>query len=317
MVYLIRQKPTEILLIKILEIGEGKIDPLMKGFRVLAGSIETWEKEDHILAKGFVERLLKNGYSFITEIEYQTYLEKAVSILLPDRQKPTTQRYSMVSWKTIKAQFNPGFLNDVNEYLPDPVFSNFCFYNNNTVIYDDLVINFSELGSTDQTETRNIVVNGNLVINGNFDAGNDVESLPQFVYIKGDLIAYNLILSGWLDIVVEGNVIVKNTVLGYYGEPGGRLLVKGDLKATNLLNGFMYLFDVNGIVSGKCFAFDAMASGNGHQAIGIQAGFTQEAELTQSPLVAEVFPYDKDMKEYNFRFEEACLRLRNSQSIFK
>ncbi|MGY0041066.1 hypothetical protein [Pedobacter sp. NJ-S-72] len=112
-------------------------------------------------------------------------------------------------------------------------------------------------------------------------------------------------------------MIVKDTVLGYYGEPGGRLLVKGDLKATNLLNGLMYLFEIEGTVNGKCYTFDTMTCGNGYKPTKIQSNFSKAEELPQSPLIAEVFPYDKDMNEHNFRFEEAYSQLRNGNYIFK
>ncbi|MGY0041067.1 hypothetical protein [Pedobacter sp. NJ-S-72] len=44
MKHLVRQTSTEIQLIKISDIGEGKINPQLKGFRLQSGSIETWEE---------------------------------------------------------------------------------------------------------------------------------------------------------------------------------------------------------------------------------------------------------------------------------
>jgi hypothetical protein len=87
-------------------------------------------------------------------------------------------------------------------------------YSDDTFIDGDLTIDYSELVTTAQTNTRNIIVNGNLTMKGNFDAGRDIEALPQFVYIAGDLNADHLILSAWLDIIVAGNATISNTVSG-------------------------------------------------------------------------------------------------------
>lgn len=179
-----------------------------------------------------------------------------------------------------------------------------------------MIIDFSELGTTAQTATRNIVVNGNLTIKGNFDAGQNIEALPQFIYVTGNLNAGNLLLSGWLDMIVAGNATIAGTVLGYYGEPGGRLLVKGNLKAGHLLNGFMYQIKVGGSVHGACYSFDPIDCVDGFNAQKIESGFTSENDFAAYPLVTAVVPYDKDLKEYSFNFEEACARLRKGEMIF-
>lgn len=312
MQYFIHQTPKEIRLVAVSDIAEGKVNAQMKGFRIEAGTLKTWENDEEMPAS-FPDRMLKHGYTTITAPQYQEYLETTGAALLTQTQEPQGKDYSIVPWETIETQFAPPFLNDVNEYLEDP---DFCLYPGDTVIDGDLVIDFSELATTAQTATRNIVVNGDLTIKGNFDAGRDIEALPQFVYITGNLNANNLILSGWLDMIVEGNATITGTVLGYYGEPGGRLLVKGDLNAGHLLNGFMYQIKVAGEANGILYSFDTIDCIDGFNAQQIKNSFAGENELVEYPLEAMVIPYDTDLKEYSFSFEEACARLRKGQAIF-
>jgi hypothetical protein len=185
----------------------------MKGFRITSGILETWEKDEKI-SVGFLDRLLKHGYISITESEYSAYLKTSATLLSNEGKEPEGKRCDIIPWETVEMQFSPGFLNDVNEYLEGPELRNFCVYSDDTFIDGDLTIEYSELVTTAQTNTRNIIVNGNLTMKGNFDAGRDIEALPQFVYIAGDLNADHLILSAWLDIIVAGNATISNTVSG-------------------------------------------------------------------------------------------------------
>ena len=143
------------------------------------------------------------------ETQYVEHLKTAKEVLLLKATEPNGKDYTIVPWETIAQQFAPPFLNDVTEYLTTPALRQFCLYPGNTVIDGDLVIDFSELGTTAQTAGRNIIVNGNLTIKGNFDGGHGIESLPQFIYITGDLHADNLLLSGWLDMIVAGRSSVQ------------------------------------------------------------------------------------------------------------
>lgn len=316
MKYFILQTPDEIRLVTATDAIEGKLNLEMKGFRVTSGILETWEKDEKA-SLSFLDRLLKHGYVAITESEYLEYLKTAAILPANQGEEPKGERYDIVPWETVETQFSPGFLNDVNEYLQQPELRNFCRYSGDTIIDGDLMIDYSELSATAQTSSRNIIVNGNLTIEGNFDAGRDIEALPQFVYIAGDLYADNLILSGWLDVVVAGNATVNNTVFAYFGEPGGRLQVKGNLTTRYLLNGFMYLIQVKGTTNGICYSFDPIDSVEGFEAEKIKDSFEGEDELAESPLTTSVIPYDKDMKEYGFNFEVACAMLRKGAAIFK
>lgn len=122
----------------------------MKGFRIATGSLETWEK-DETMPASFPDRLLKHGYTAITEPEYQQHLTTKGAALLRQTQEPHGQGYDIVPWETIEAQFAPAFPTGVNEYLPNPLFRNFCLYTGDTVIDGDMTIDFSELGATTQT----------------------------------------------------------------------------------------------------------------------------------------------------------------------
>ena len=316
MLYLIQETPTEIRLAMIDDEVKGKLPSQLHGCRVVAGKLETWEKEEKIPARS-VDKLQQHGYRFISETAYKEYRSKAAELVLPKTKKTSGKAYSLVPWETIHAQFAPAFLNDVDEYLQDPVYRQFCLYSGDTVINGNVVINFSELDTTAQTETRNIVVDGDLTINGDLDGGYDIASLPQFVYVKGNLKAGNLLLSGWLDVVVEGNAIIENTVLGYEGEPGGRLLVKGDLQATNLLNGGMYTLDVKGDIRGNWYNFGDQDSTGKNKAVHIPGSFTQQENVNAYPLREIVVPYSQSLKEYRFHFEQACALLRKGETIFK
>lgn len=315
MQYFIQQTPEEIRLVTLSDASDEKVTAQMKGFRVKTGMLETWAKDERMPAN-FSDKLLKNGYTAITETAYLEHLKTAEAVLLPPTAEPNGKDYTIVPWETIAIQFAPPFLNEVADYLTTPALRHFCLYPGNTVIDGDLVIDFSELGATAQTAGRNIIVNGNLTIKGNFDGGHNVESLPQFIYIAGDLHADNLLVSGWLDMIVAGNATIKGTVLGYYGEPGGRLLIKGDLHTSHLLNGFMYLIKVEGHTHGTCYSFDTTDT-DGFPVQRIKSSFTSENEPDEYPLVPAVVPYDKDMKEYYFNFEEACGLLRKGLGIFR
>lgn len=316
MKYFILQTTSEIRLVTASDTIDGKLNLRMKGFRVTSGILETWEKDEK-MSVSFLDRLLKHGYVSITEPEHSEYLETAATLLSHQGKEQVGETYQILPWETVEQQFSPGFVNDVNEYLQYPELRNFCVYPGDTVIDGDLIIDYSELASTAQTKTRNIIVNGSLTIKGNFDAGRDIEALPQFVYVTGDLYADNLILSGWLDFVVAGNATVNDTVFGYFGEPGGRLLVKGNLTTSYLLNGFMYHIEVKGATNGLCCSFDPIDSVKGFEAQQIKESFGGEDELANSPLVSSVIPYDKDMKEHLFSFESACALLRKGEPIFK
>lgn len=316
MKYFILQTPGEIRLVTASDTIDGKLNLQMKGFRTASGIPESWEKDEK-MSVGFLERLLKHGYISITESEYATYLKTSETLISNEGKEPEGEAYTIVPWETVEMQFSPGFLNDPNEYLESPELRNFCVYSSDTFIDGDLIIDYSELATTAQTKTRNIIVNGNLTIKGNFDAGQDIEALPQFVYITGDLNADNLILSGWLDIIVAGNATISNTVFGYFGESGGRLQIKGNLTTRYLLNGFMYRIEVKGTTNGVCYSFDPIDSVEGFEAQKIKDSFGEGEELTTSPLETSVIPYDKDLKEYGFNFELTCAMLRKGQTIFK
>ncbi|WP_342331729.1 hypothetical protein [Pedobacter sp. FW305-3-2-15-E-R2A2] len=316
MKYFILQTPGEIRLLSASNAFDGKLSLQMKGFRITSGILETWAKDEK-MSVGFLERLLKQGYISITEFEYARYLKTSATLLSNEGKEPEGETCHIVPWAAVEMQFYPGFFNDPNEYLESPELRNFCVYAGDTFIDGDLIIDYSELATTAQTKTRNIIVNGNLTIKGNFDAGQDIEALPQFVYITGDLNAENLILSGWLDIIVAGNATIGNMVFGYFGEPGGRLQVKGNLTTRYLLNGFMYRIEVEGITNGICYSFDPIDSVAGFEAQKIKDSFSEEEELVASPLASSVIPYDQDIKEYGFNFELTCAMLRKGQTIFK
>lgn len=313
--YFVYQTPNQIRLVTTIDIGEGKLNAQMKGFLVEGGKLQTWENEDK-MSLGFLDRL--QGYSNISESQYQEHLATASNRLLQPVKAPQNETDNIRGWKMVEAQYSPKFLNEVREYLEDEFYSDFFVHNSDTIINGDLIIDYSALKKTAQTATRNIIVNGNLTITGNFDAGNDIETLPQFVYVTGDLRANNLILSGWLDMIVEGNVVVNHTVLAYYGEPGGRFQVNGNLNTKYLLSGWMYLVEVKGNTTGACYSFDPSTCISGFEAKQIKSYFKEEDDdLAISPLAATIFPYDDALKEYSFNFDLACGLLREGSTIFK
>ncbi|MGY0038111.1 hypothetical protein [Pedobacter sp. NJ-S-72] len=173
----------------------------MKEFRMISGILETSEKDDR-MSVSFLDRLLRQGYISITEPEYLEYLNTAGTLLSSKGKEPDGEMYNIVPWETVETRFSPGFFNDVNKYLYNSELRNFCVYSGDTFIDGDLIIDYSELVSTAQTKTRNIIVNGNLTIKGNLDAGQCIEALPQFVYITGDLYADNLFFYpvGWISL---------------------------------------------------------------------------------------------------------------------
>jgi len=72
-----------------------------------------------------------------------------------------------------------------------------------------------------------------------------------------------------------------------------------------------------GSTSGVCYSFAPVDSVTGFEAQLVKDGFKNEDELLESPLKTSMIPFDKDIKEYLFSFENACEMLRRGETIFK
>ncbi len=186
-----------------------------------------------------ISQALLRGFREVSGAEFSACLNDVLNETQNAAVEQDTCGGIMTSWQNLKHE-NKRFLhNDPEEYLPNKL-QMFCVHDEPCSLESDLKLAFDSEGPTAQTAQRNLVFNQGLMIDGNFDAGAFVTSLPQIVIVKGDLRARNLILTGWLELVVTGDVIVEGIVFGYDGEAGGRLAVQGSLVAQRVLGGMMF-----------------------------------------------------------------------------
>ncbi|CAM3381652.1 leucine-rich repeat domain-containing protein [Stackebrandtia soli] len=84
----------------------------------------------------------------------------------------------------------------------------------------------------------NTIVDGNLTVNGNLEWHD--QSGGNLLFVTGSLRAHNVILQGCPDLVIQGDVTVDDTILAFYGEDGGSLVVKGNTTAKVLLSTYYF-----------------------------------------------------------------------------
>ncbi len=296
------------------------VDVIYLASKIELGKIENYKKEEAINIDTFAKALTDYLYKEISEKEFLELQKNAEAILLERAQEKSTEKYKITSWEEIKKIYNPPFQNKIEHYLKNKNYQNFCLYKGNTIIENDLEINFDSLGINTQTAQRSIIVDGNLIINGNLNASHNVTNLPQYLYVTGNLKAKNIITSGWLEIIVKGNVEVENIILGYDGESGGSFTVHGTTQSQYILNGSMYLFDFQQKVSAQCYVLDDEDDVRNFTSKTIPSMIKAsewETAKEHLPLKEETFYYDEFSKEYCFNFDIAVQILKKEKSIFK
>jgi hypothetical protein len=82
----------------------------------------------------------------------------------------------------------------------------------------------------------NVIVDGDLAIDGNLSHGVEENSAGYFHLVTGSLRARNLFLYGFPEVVVRGGLAVANGVVAEWGQDGGFLVVKGATSAQVIIN---------------------------------------------------------------------------------
>ncbi|MEN8905693.1 MAG: hypothetical protein ABF289_07030, partial [Clostridiales bacterium] len=103
------------------------------------------------------------------------------------------------------------------QYFDDYIY----YYEDDTIIDGNMLLDYDRNG-----EWTGIIVNGNLEVNGcikNYEA-----SYGPFLFLTGNLKAKSIIAGG-SDIIIKGNVILDDVMLGYNNH--GKIRVNGDVRA--------------------------------------------------------------------------------------
>lgn len=91
-----------------------------------------------------------------------------------------------------------------------------------------------DLGVQDWTDDDlcpfNVIIDGDLTVEGTLDHY-CFEGTGYFHLVTGSLRARNLILTGFPDLVVRGDLTVAGAIMGFRGDDGGYLFVEGDTSA--------------------------------------------------------------------------------------
>ena len=275
-------------------------------------------------AEALIAEALSRGLMEISKADFDKILAESKAILEERFQERDGEDFRLVPWSELAKSNRMKFTNNPEEYL-SKYLRRFRVYDRNTKWKGDLKIGFDSLGPDAQTGSRNLVFSEGLEIDGNFDAGSSCDSLPQFIHVKGDLFVKNLILTGWVELVVTGNVYATGVVFGYDGESGGQLKIDGDLTASNVLGGGMYPMYVSGKTNGKVHWFrDDEPTLNAESIIPDSirsSNWNERSKLT--PLSDTAYYEDIDwvgresVKTYSFNCDFAVASLRDGKPLFR
>lgn len=264
------------------------------------------------------------GYREVNEAEFvdeQELFRAALAQRVVESVDPDAR---VVPWQQLAAEHRVYFQNDPAEYL-SPGLQNFLVYDKPCHLSSDLMLKFDSLAPTLQTSTRNLIFNAGLRIDGNLDAGGGSSELPLLVIVKGDLHVDNLILTGWAEVVVTGDVYVAGDILAMDGEAGGRLRVHGKLTAPRILGGMMFFIEVGGTVTGDVYwlDFDEPALLNASIVPGSLTSEQARDFENHTPLVREAYYVDsnwasgEEVQTCSFETYQTRDLIRNGKSPFR
>ena len=291
----------------------------VNSFRMEMGKVITSQNSKTLVGTvtGFIKNRLKHAKE-VSAAEFELALSTTAKTLMAKHQESDTDKdYQLISWQDVKNRFQPEFL-DVELNLPSKFLRQFCLYKGDATFDSDLRLRVDISNPKAQTEMRNIVVEGDLVINGNLDIGDNEDTYPIYIYIQGNLKAKNLFMSNWTELVVAGNVEVENIIFGF-GEPSGSFDARGNVQAQHMFCCEPYHFRVQGQVKAKAFTFNRdTISGFSAQIIPYSISKEEwESKKQQLPLEEEVYSYDEYSNEFWFVDDKAYERLLKGKDIFK
>ena len=150
-----------------------------------------------------------------------------------------------ISWEEFEEKYLPNFkqLNESGD-IADYVDSN-----DDYIIYlyePDNEGNVIIEGDFEIEDEKNAVILGNLIVKGNVSVSNDY---GNFLAVDGHLQAHNLFLQDCAFLNINGNLTVKNGIVGQYGDNGGALMVDGETSASVIINDTYFNMNFEGDIS--------------------------------------------------------------------
>ena len=266
----------------------------------------------------------KHGYTEISEAEFDEKLLSCRTEIEKTTEEPLAVGERRVPWDELVASYQSFFRNNPAEYL-EPSMQIFCVYDQPAHLHHDLQLKFDSLAPNIQSSSRNLIFKRGLTIDGNLDAGSGTTELPLLVIVEGDLNVKNLILSGWAEVIVTGNVVVEDTAFCFDGEAGGRLHVHGNLSARRVLGAMMYLLEVAGQIKGDVHWLDNDESPLFNSAL-VPDSLSKEQMTdfeTHTPLVRECYYANsnwatgEEVQTFDFYPERVVAQIRNGMPVFR
>ena len=310
---------------RFLTVHDGVIEMTM--ISAVLGSVEKHDSQQAMSPEEIainLERALEHGYLEVDESDFfesRARIEKLIREIAVEKFDP---RFELMDWDELPSSLRNSFRNNPVEYLT-PTLRKFCYCKDPFQSGSDIVLGFDSLGPTAQYARRNLVFKNGLNIDGNLDAGDQTSELPLYLFVEGDLHAKNIMLSGWAEVVVTGNLVVSGSIVGYDGEPGGRLKVHGNVSADNILGGYMYGMELDGRVDSKVYWLD-QDEPSIKDAIVIPNELTQSRfhhESNELPIVREAYFMDsnwatgEDVVTFHFDARQSFDLLRQGKPLFR
>lgn len=265
-------------------------------------------------------------YGFV-ELEEAVWLAKQQSIAAELQQRsadPIDDSATCMPWEQLAGHYGKYLANDPAQYLTENL-RKFCCFDQPVERSGDVVLSFDSLGATAQTAQRNLIFQQGLRINGNLDAAGSTSELPLFVLVQGDLHCDNLLLSGWAEVVVTGDVYVSGLILGFDGETGGRLKVHGQVTAGRIMGGFMCPIEIDGQVRADVYWLepDQPTLPNSQSVASEFSEVDWQNRQRHTPLVDEAYHAERnwatgqEVVTYHFCFEYVTQLVRTKARLFR
>ena len=299
----------------------------MHRMRARLGEIEVHDLRQDLTASDIlhnIQQASQHGYREVDEAEFGNRQIEARMEFERKIVEPSVADQRLVPWNDLKAEHRETFRNDPAELL-SPRMQMFCVYDQACRLTGPFKLAFDSDAPTVQTARRNLLFNEGVTVDGNFDAGDCTTELPLLIIVKGDMHVKNLILSGWAEMVVTGNLVVADTLFGFDGEAGGRLHVQGNLSAQRILGGMMYSIEVAGQLAGDVYWCDLdEATLPGASMVPYTLSSQQAIDFGKyTPLVNEAYFADSnwatggEVLEFNFNASQIVELIRQGKPIFR
>lgn len=301
------EQDEEVALVEVVPAGRGVRCSLWRA-RHEQGSL-TEHEDARELPEDPAGQLLRGGYRELEAGAAAGAREEARRLLEERHREREAPGERLVPWEELRARCGTPFHADPDQ-LP-PALRRFAVREGPTRL-PGLRLGWDELGAGAQTRARQLAFLGDLELEGDLDAGDLTSSVPLLVLVRGHLRARSLLLTGWCELVVEGDVTLSGSLLACQGEPGGRLEVQGALRAAELLGGGMFTVHVAGALAGRA-AWLTDDDPPLPQAELAPASLPAAGGAT--PLHPDLYQLDFDGEARSFTVEQAVARLRRGERL--